>query len=175
MATQTLPLDQAAVDTSRFEQIDGQLVERPLPNDIHSRTQLAVTVLLGRQLRGKGLAALQEWTLDEDDQPKHNWMTPDVLVASPVNRASNGHCLPPAVLAVEVLSEGQTLEEIAAKAKRYLSWGVGLLWIIDPVAQYAAILTRWSDLLEHVPAGSNIPLKADGVELTLSEIFSFQI
>lgn len=175
MATQTLPLDQVAVDTSCFEQIDGQLMERPLPNDIHSRTQLAVTVLLGRQLRGKGLAALQEWTLDEDNRPKHNWMTPDVLVASPVNRPSNGHCLPPAVLAVEVLSEGQTLEEMAAKAKRYLSWGVGLLWIIDPVAQCAAILTRHSSTLEHIPPRSGITLKADQVELTLSEIFSFEI
>ena len=70
MATQILPVDQASVDTSRYECVEGKLVDRPLTNDIHSDTQFAVTVLLKQCLKRLGLAARQEWTLDEDNQPR---------------------------------------------------------------------------------------------------------
>ncbi len=125
MATQPLTAETTSVDTSRFECLDGQLLARPLPNEDHSDIQYAVTTLLRKQAESFNCKALQEWTLDETDQPRHDWMTPDVLVASNAQRRSNSkHMLPPALLAVEILSPDQTISEMHVKALRYFRWGV---------------------------------------------------
>lgn len=48
MATQQVQAaeDVGYIDTSRYERIEGQLVERPLPNRRHSEVQFNVTLLL---------------------------------------------------------------------------------------------------------------------------------
>ena len=174
MATQILPVDQAFIDTSRYECVEGKLVGRPLPNDLHSDTQFAVTASLKQCVKRLGLVARQEWTLDEDNQPRHNWMTPDTLVASPQNSARNGHCLPPAVLAVEVLSEGQTYEDMFVKAERYFRWGVLFVWVIDPKAMSASVISADN------PEGSSWfnngrgVLTAGEIQVSVADIFSFE-
>ena len=44
-------------------------------------------------------------------------------------------------LAVEVLSEGNTPQEMALKLQEYLSAGVRLVWYVDPVARTAEVYT----------------------------------
>lgn len=176
MAIQSIPLDQMATDTSRFDCVDGLLVERPLLNDIHSDTQLAVTMLLRRQTKrlGLDLVARQEWTLDEDNQPRHNWMTPDVLVSAPDRIAKNRHALPPAFLAVEILSEGQTAGEMFVKAQRYFAWGMKYAWVIDPEAKEGIYISAESpNDFVWVRMGFKA-LVADPLSLSLEEIFSFE-
>lgn len=141
MATHSHPIEQQYIDTSRFELVDGHLMERPSPGRTHAETQLAVVVLLRQQARLLGCTALQEWTLDQNDQIGHAWMTPDVLVAANEQaRAESEHLLPPAILAVEILSSGQTVAEMRLKALRYFQWGVENVWIIDPESQAAVTM-----------------------------------
>lgn len=177
MAVQTLPVEQSKIDTSRYECVDGQLVERPLPNDIHADIQFAVTALLKRSITEFQLpfAARQEWTLDEDDQPRHNWMTPDVLVSEPERIATNRHALPPAHLAVEVLSEGQTFEQMFGKAQRYFAWGMKHVWIIDPVMRKACSIDSGHPTSVMWVEHEYEFLSAGRLRLTLDEIFTFQI
>ena len=136
MATQHIQAaaDTEYIDTSRYERIDGQLVERPLPGDRHSEIQWNVTALLKPLAKQLNMKVHQEWTLDEADKPAHDWMTPDVLVSMPgeYRRSRIGHLLPPAFLAVEVLSPGQTPAQMVRKGKRFLLWGVQHYWAIDP-------------------------------------------
>ncbi len=174
MATQILPVDQTLFDTSRYECVDGQLLERPLPNAIHSDMQFAVTVLLKRSVKRLGLSARQEWTLDENDQPRHNWMTPDTLVAAPQNTAKNGHCIPPAILAVEILSEGQTHEEMFVKAKRYFRWGVSFVWVIDPKEMTATIISGDNPNGAYQLDNGQGLLTAGDIQVPLPDIFSFE-
>lgn len=141
MATQQVQQTMADVeyiDTSLYERIEGQLVERPWPGSRHSEVQENVWVLLKPLAKQLGMRTHLEWTLDEEDKSEHDWMTPDVLVSMPgeYKRSAIGHLLPPAFLAVEVLSSGQTIPQMIKKAQRFLRWGVQHVWLIEPGAEF---------------------------------------
>jgi Uma2 family endonuclease len=171
MATHQLPA-QHVIDTSRYERVGEGLIARPLPNEDHARVQLAITILLREQAKTLNYSVLQEWTLDENELPAHNWMTPDVLVgAKSAPRAESGHLLPPAVLAVEILSPDQTVGEMRLKALRYFSWGVSYVWIIDPVAKSAVTLSASEP--GHGQIVFDGEIKASGMKLRIAEIFNF--
>jgi Uma2 family endonuclease len=132
------------IDTSRYERIKGQLVERPLPGDRHAEVQWNATLLLKQAAKQHGMKAHQEWTIDEGDRPEHDWMTPDVLVSMPgeYKRSAIGYLLPPAFLAVEVLSPGQTIPQMMRKARRFLRWGVQHVWLIEPEQNFGLMATE---------------------------------
>ena len=146
MATQQAPAaaDTGSIDTSRYERIEGQLVERPMPSRRHAEVQLNTTLLLRQITKQHGMKAYQEWTLDEADVPEHDWMTPDVLVSlpGPLKESRIGHLLPPAFLAVEVLSPGQTIPQMLKKARRLLRWGVQHVWLIEPEQNFGLMATK---------------------------------
>ncbi len=168
MATHQLPAPQV-IDTSRFERVGEGLVARPLPSENHARVQLAVTMLLREQAKTLNYSVLQEWTLDENEQPSHNWMTPDVLVAEKSQRrAESGHLLPPAVLAMEILSPEQTVTAMRLKALRYFSWGILSVWIIDPVAKSAITLS--ASRPGHGEIVFDGEIEAGGMTLRIAEI-----
>ncbi len=136
MATRTLVTESQPefVDDSRYERIDGRIVERPVPRRKHAQVQLNVVLLLSERLRELGGKVLQEWSLAQPetaDQFDPNYMMPDVSVAlPPIREALNGYLLPPALLAIEVSSPGQF--DLIRKAQRYVSWGIEHVWIINP-------------------------------------------
>ena len=146
MATQQAQAagDVGYIDTSRYERIEGQLVERPLPGDRHSEVQENLWDLLRSLAKQFSMKAHVEWTLDETDKPEHDWMTPDVLVSMPggYKRSSIGHLLPPAFLAVEVLSPGQNIPQMRKKAQRFLHWGVQHVWLIEPEQEFGFVVMR---------------------------------
>ena len=123
-------------DESRYDRIDGQWVQRPVPNDHHSDVQFNIAVILKALAASyEGMAVRQEWSLAqpetvESDDP--NYMTPDVLVSLPGSsqRSKRGHLVPPALLAVEIASPGQI--DLIQKAQILYSWGVAHCWIINP-------------------------------------------
>jgi Uma2 family endonuclease len=122
-------------DESRFERIDGRYVERPGPGRKHARVQLNVAKYLETLTAPASGTALQEWSVTQPetanwDDP--NYMTPDVLLAfTPFLESERGHLIPPGFLAVEVKSPDQK-DNLIDKAKRYYSWGIPHIWIIDP-------------------------------------------
>ena len=144
MATQlTHPAEHIeTVDTSRFECIDGQLIERPLPNVKHSLIQDNLSILLRPMARARNMRSGPELSVDRTAGSRSDWMTPDFAVSMPggytVNR--NGHALPPVYLLVEVLSPGQTMSALEIKAERYLAWGAKHVWLVDPMKQEAVVL-----------------------------------
>lgn len=69
------------IDTSRYEQIDGHLAERPIPIDRHSQVQGNIIEVLGPKARAPGLRAYPELSVDREDAPNFGWMTPDIVVA----------------------------------------------------------------------------------------------
>lgn len=144
MATQfTHPAENlASIDTSRFECIDGQLIERPLTTVKHSVIQGNLTVLLRPLAKAKKMTCGPELSVDRTPGSKSDWMTPDFAVSLPggytINQ--NGHALPPVYLIAEILSSDQTMVEMEAKARRYFEWGAQHIWLIDPVKQEAISL-----------------------------------
>jgi Uma2 family endonuclease len=146
MATQQVQAaaDVEYIDTSRYERIEGQLVERPLPGSRHSEVQENTWSLLKPLAKELGMRTHLEWTLDEIDAPEHDWMTPDVLVSMPGERKESriGHLLLPAFLPVEVLSPGQTIPQMIKKARRFLRWGVRHVWLIEPEQNFGLMATE---------------------------------
>ena len=118
MATQSIPSTTAdPVDTSRFEQVDGKLIERPVPTRLHGKLQRHLANLLASALQGFGIGVEAEVSIDHWDEPKSDWFTPDVIasLAGGFQDARNGHVLPPVLLAVEVLSSGQNFSNMRSK------------------------------------------------------------
>lgn len=136
MATQiTHPAEQIeSIDTSRFECIDGHLVERPLPNVTHSRIQKRLIQLIDPIVTALGMDCGPELSVDRTPGSRSDWMTPDFAVSMPggYTQNRNGHALPPVFLVVEVLSPGQTFQSMKTKFERYLAWGAHHVWLIDP-------------------------------------------
>jgi Uma2 family endonuclease len=76
-------------------------------------------------------------------------------------------------LAVEVLSEGNTANEMRRKREEYFSAGVRLVWIVDPDERTVAIYTAPEECLvleesQTLDGGDVLP----GFVLPLSNLFS---
>lgn len=136
MATQlTHPAEHIeTIDTSRFECLDGQLIERPLGNADHSNVQDNLAFHLRPLVRGNGRRGGPEFSIDKQPGRRSDWLTPDYLVSTPggFRLNINKHALPPVYLAIEVLSPGQSFDDMKRKAELYFAWGAEHAWIIDP-------------------------------------------
>ncbi len=77
-------------------------------------------------------------------------------------------------LAVEVLSEGNTPQEMERKLREYFLAGVRLVWMIDPARRQAAVYTRPDtpdatlDETQTLDGGDVLP----GFQLPLAELFA---
>ena len=139
----THPAEQLeSVDTSRFECIDGQLIERPLPTVRHSSLQRDLSLLIHPLAKQRGMDSGPELSVDKTPGSGSDWMTPDYAVSMPggYHQNQNGHALPPVYLLIEVLSPGQGLPEMERKGQRYLDWGALHVWIIDPAKDSAVTM-----------------------------------
>ena len=69
MATQSISNKPAPdyADESRFERINGRMVERPWPGDHHAQVQLNAVLLLRDYAKTKGGTALQEWSVTQPE------------------------------------------------------------------------------------------------------------
>jgi Uma2 family endonuclease len=174
MATLIRPGSDASIDTSRFEMVDGQLQERPIPNTDHSGFSGACHILLRPPVKRIGHVVHQEWTLSRAEG-SGQWMTPDVLVArQDASLASNGHVLPPCLLAIEVLSPSQTFPEMGAKALRYFEWGVQNVWVIDPETKSAMTMKCDAPHEGRMVFVEGVLHAGAEISLTLEEISAFE-
>jgi Uma2 family endonuclease len=87
-----------------------------MPKDRHAEVQGNVIEILGPKARTMGLRAYPELSVDREDAPNSDWMTPDVVITQPdFLRTKRGNALPPLLLAIEVLSPEQTIPEMIRK------------------------------------------------------------
>jgi Uma2 family endonuclease len=164
MATQPIDLLESGqyVDDSRYECLDGQLLERPKPGREHARMQQRVSGLLSAPMKEWGGEILPEWTISDGSG---NWLTPDVTVSYPEAKTTKrGHLLVPAYLVVEIRSIDQTLKDLFNKREAYRRWGIPHYWLIDPIE---------SACYECLPAITPRAdtLTTDRFEVAISEIF----
>jgi Uma2 family endonuclease len=161
-------VDPDRIDTSRYECVDGQLRERPVPNERHAELQKNVLFALDAQGKALGMRVLPEWTIDKSTEAKHDWLTPDVTVSLPESpRSKAGNLLPPLFLGVEILSPSQNMTEMIRKAKLYLEWGVQHVWLIDPEG---IALAMSADSNRAIWADENGQLEAGNLHVSMAEI-----
>ncbi len=158
------------------ELVDGTLVEKPM-GQYESRLAFTVGFFIKLFLRETGLGG----TVGTADGPYQveasRFRMPDVVYVSaerlpepPEDRKPIGDWAPD--LAVEVLSESNTKNEMDRKLLEYFAAGVRLVWYVDPPSRVVRVFTSTdaaNDLGENdiLRGGEVLP----GFELSVRELF----
>jgi Uma2 family endonuclease len=123
---------------------DGQLVERTLPDYLHSKTQglLIFFFLLAR--RRMPLFASPELRLKI--RPGR-YLIPDVTVFHGVEPTISVPDQPPLVT-IEILSPDDRFPKVEEKLEEYHNWGVKHVWLVDP---HSRTMYTFGPLLTKVP------------------------
>jgi len=107
---------------------DGELVERSLPDNLHSKTQVLVAAFFGG-LR-KSLPVFACISLRLKIRPAL-YLIPDVCVFYPAEPQGRYPDTPP-FIAIEILSPDDKLTDVREKLETYRTWGVKHVWLVDP-------------------------------------------
>lgn len=127
-----------------MELIDGRFVQKVSAYELHSRAQLAIAVALREWANegGRGrVGAEWDYDLTPPGEQTHR-LVPDVAylsyerVAYEDDQAAQVPTISPSV-AVEVLSQGQTLASSQRRVEIFLACGAELVLLIDPRSKEA--------------------------------------
>jgi Uma2 family endonuclease len=140
---------------------DGVVVERTLPDYLHSKTQRLLIVFFA--LLGKTLPLFVSPELRLKIRPTR-YLIPDISVFHGVEPTSPVPDKPPLV-AIEIFSPGDRLSSVGQKLEEYRAWGVKHAWLVDPHSKRMYI---WDGVLTEVPTLSIPEL---GLEVSPADIF----
>jgi Uma2 family endonuclease len=140
---------------------DGELVERSLPDYLHSRTQGLLIMLLGALRKTFPVFVCPE--LRVRVRPGLIRI-PDVSVYYPNEPQERVPTTPPFV-AIEILSPDDRMADVRNKLAEYRAWGVTHVWLVDPHSK--RMYARDAELVE-VPT---LKIPELGVEVTPADIF----
>lgn len=110
------------------EYVDGELLERNVGKNEHSRLQALLAGWFGRYEDEWNVAAFTEQRVQVSATRVR---IPDVLLV-PLAPQPDVFVDPP-ILVVEILSPDDTYAETQRRANDYLDMGVSAVWIIDPM------------------------------------------
>jgi Uma2 family endonuclease len=140
---------------------DGELVERSLPDYLHSKTQGLLIVLFGALRKAFPVFVCPE--LRVRVRPGL-YRIPDVAVFYPNEPQERVPATPPFV-AIEILSPDDRMTDVRNKLAEYRAWGVSHVWLVDPHSK--RMYTCDAELVEV----STLRIPELSVELTPSDIF----
>jgi Uma2 family endonuclease len=117
------------IDEARLELIDGEVVEKPMPNWGHGR----IAYLVARALDSLGYPSVEPRAIipggpDRDGSSP----IPDMAFYLEEPPDEREWMTRPPDIAVEVLSPGQSRTEMRAKVDLYRVFGIRSVWVIDP-------------------------------------------
>ncbi len=141
----------------------GEVIQKPMPKILHGAVQFLIMALL--DARGWNVFPEIRLKLHPQAEP-----VPDVIALRKGEKVKGPYPTKPFGLCIEILSPADSLKKLFKKADYYVSWGVSYVWIIDPQARTAWMVTAekagptWID-----PDGA---LRADNMELSLQELFA---
>ena len=145
------------------EYLDGELFQKAMGTNLHSRLQGRLIVLLNRfQERGLGQVVPEQSIRVRPGAV----LIPDVAVLIPDN-AEDGVITSVPLLCIEILSPSDRFSYTVRKCEEYTRCGVPACWIFDPVEQRAWI----SDVHGLKPVAADGTLTAGEISLSMAEIF----
>jgi Uma2 family endonuclease len=170
MPTLPLPIPETKPAT---EFVDGRMVQKMSPYGLHARVQGVVVAMLGAWADEKGRGRVgTEWDFDlTPPGERTNRLVPDVAflsyarVAYEDDAAAQVPIVAPDV-AIEILSQGQTLKNALRRIEIFLACGAELVVLIDPRAEKAWLadaagtheLTREQAIEHQSLPGFSLPL-----------------
>ena len=160
----------------RYEVVDGELVVTPAPTPFHQIVLLRLMKLLDAFVEshraGTVLLAPCDVVLS-----RYDVLQPDILFVSSERRPIIGekYVGPAPDLVVEVLSPSTADRDRTAKAKRYATFGVREMWLVDPDARTIEVLVNEGDGFRrealHGEADLVRSVVLSGLEFPVSPVF----
>ena len=143
--------------------VDGVVEERNLGERDHSWVQGNLVGFFRARYRQTGIAALPEWRFQIKPT---RFRIPDVIVTD--GKPDERILTKPPLLCIEILSPEDTVSRINQRVQEYLTFGVPVVWLIDPVEKRIWIYR--SNGMEEAEGGS-IALDGTSIEVSFTEIF----
>lgn len=139
---------------------------KPIPNKQHSITQAnLLDVLLRYKQQYKRLPELSLRLLGEK-------FVPDIALyattASDWHQPETEMTLPP-LLAIEIVSPSQTMEEMTIKAHKYIAAGVRSVWLVLPLL--AGVMVLHTGQKTRFFSEGNLVDEELGIEIPIDEVF----
>ena len=142
------------------EYLDGEIVERGMPNLPHSNAQHRLQMWFGGMEEKLSLRCFPELRLRVGER-RYRVVDLAVFKGRPAEDVPSS----PPLVAIEILSPDDRFAEIVAKLEEYRVWGVTHVWFVDPIGRKVYVYTAG---LSEVPA---LRLPEYGVEIAAHDIF----
>ena len=110
------------------EYVDGEIVERSLPDELHSKTQWRLSGLIWDFSKTRPFHGRPDL---RSRVSATRIRIPDVAIfagAEPTERVPTK----PPLVAIEILSPDDRHSEVMQKFEEYKDWGVQHVWLVDP-------------------------------------------
>src|SRR5271165_4128791 len=145
------------------EYVRGEIVERSMPDKVHSTIQFLILMAIGRLIQSYPLFPYPELRLRLEPRV---YRIPDISVYGGQRPHENVPSTPP-LLVIEILSKDDRHHDLMEKLEEYRVWGVANIWVVDPLAKRLALYTASG--LQYV---SSLFLADYPLELTPAALFS---
>jgi len=139
---------------------------KPMPGVEHAICQAR---LIGQFLKATGFVVMSELNLDLGGKR----MVPDICVIAESESASLRNLTwvtTPPLIAVEIISPSQTIEEMTAKIELLLAAGVTSVWLLIPFARVITIYQKSAPLLSATTGLLTDPVS--GITVNVDEVFA---
>jgi Uma2 family endonuclease len=143
------------------ELINGRLVSMPPPENEHSLVSMSILI----QLLKSGLGCGRVWP----DRMGRGWVEPDASVSWPDQSKDEKYFLRAPMIAVEILSPGEDLEE---KLALYFAEGALEVWILSIRQKTMTVYHRGNEGVFRMSVQGQYRCEAIGVTVSLPELFA---
>lgn len=125
--------EQLPSEPGKMEFLDGELIRLPPAKFRHAKITHRLYELLKALVENSALLGEAYMEMGYKMGQK-SWLQPDVSIAH-LNQPSNDYLEGAPLLAIEVISESNTAEQMDRKVKTYLSNGGKEVWVVYPKTQ----------------------------------------
>jgi Uma2 family endonuclease len=127
----------------RYEVIDGEPFVTPAPTLMHQAVKMRLVRILEDFVAASGSGVVLDAPVDVL-LSRHDIFQPDILLISGGRRGILGEKYVDGApdLVVEVLSPSTESRDRDAKAKRYATFGVREMWLVDPAAKTIEVMVN---------------------------------
>lgn len=144
------------------EFVHGEIVERGMPDEIHSAIQFLILLRFGSLIQSYPLYPRPEIRMKV---AADRYRIADVAVFA----GSHPQPVPetPPLVVVEIVSKDDRYLDLMQKLEEYRAWGVPHIWVIDPLAKRFSMYTE-----RGLQSVSSLSLPEYPIQLTPAELFA---
>ncbi len=167
--TSVLPFtefEQLPDSPGKRELIDGDLIELPPSKYRHSQVAKRIYDLLLET------AHKSATMMEAGYRIGGGWLQPDVSVVWPNQKLVDDYLVGGPMLAVEILSPGNTAEYIERKLTLYLSEGSAEVWLVNPKSKNMTVYRAEEGRVVRIAVESTYSSEPLGLNIDLSSLFS---